>query len=160
MSTMFKQLALVVAVGAAACRSREPVPNDRPVAGREERALLEAATELTLFAIDPRGDAPGPRVHGYPIRKRVTIPRGEIANVAKAVAHGLGRGPEANCFEPHHALRVISGGHSFDLVICFACNEVKVVRGDEDVRWIAIDDSAEDVFAKYVGPTPGLDERW
>jgi hypothetical protein len=159
MPMKFKQLVLLAVLGAGACRSKEQVLDDRPVAGREERALLEAS-ELTLFAIDPSGDAPGAELHEYPIRKTVKIPRGEIVQVAKTVANALGRGPQANCFEPHHALRVTSGGQTFDLVICFACNEVDVVRGEEHVRWIAIDGSAEGVFAKYVGPTPGPDERW
>ena len=155
-----KLLCVLACIAAAGCRSKDPAPDDRPVAGREERALLAAASELTLFAIDPHRDASGPELHGFPIRKTVTIPREEIPRVAGAVASGLGRGPEANCFEPHHALRVASMGQSLELVICFACSEVEVYRGGQRVGWLATDGTAEAILARYLGPTPDPDDRW
>jgi hypothetical protein len=151
---------LIAATIAAACHTKKEPVDDPNRPGAEERALLESATELTLFAIDPRGDAPNGEVDGYPIRKTVVIPRAEIAQVAKAVAKALGQGPEANCFEPHHALRVVSGGQTVDLVICFACQEVEVVRGGQHVAWIATDRSAELALGKYVGRTPSVDASW
>jgi hypothetical protein len=151
---------LAVLVGITGCRSKEPAVDNGPIAGREERALLRSASALTLFAVDPGGDAAGETLHGYPIRKTVPIPTGEVARVAEAVASGLGRGPAANCFEPHHALRVTSGSQTFELVICFSCNEVEVYRDGAKERWVAIDYSAEEVLAKYVGPTPPEDGRW
>jgi hypothetical protein len=37
---------------------------------------------------------------------------------------------------------------------------VEVYREGAKERWVAIDYSAEEVLAKYVGPTPPEDGRW
>lgn len=76
------------------------------------------------------------------------------------MARGLGRGLEANCFEPHHLLCVGGPTGTVDLVICFACGEVEVYRGEEHLRWIVTDETAESTFARYLGPTPLEEGRW
>lgn len=145
------QLALVVIVGLDACGTTDEPPVMREP---EMAVLLRSASEMTLFAIEPHGAPPGEALHGYAIRKAVTIPRGDMQRVATAVALGLGYGPSANCFEPHHALRVTSGGQTVDLVMCFTCSAVEVYRGEQVIRRIPTAFLAERVLAVYLGPTP------
>lgn len=116
---------------------------------------------LFLLSCRSKDRAPESELHGFPIRKTLRIPRDEIAKLTSPVAKALGHGPEASCFEPHHGLHIVTAtGEALDLAICFACNEVEAHRGDGDGTWIPIDDTAEAVFARYLGPTPEHGSNW
>lgn len=54
----------MVLAGIASCSKESPVEPE-PFAGREQRALLAEATELTLFAINDRAEPVFARYVGY-----------------------------------------------------------------------------------------------
>jgi len=164
-------LVAALAVAAAACRKsasesaqKAPVVDEAPVSALagELRRELATATAVVLYAVDPLGDGAraAPEFHGYEIRKEVPIPPAEVATVMTAVTRSVGHGDVANCFDPHHALRVTTARGTLDLVICFGCAQLEAYRDEVRMGWETIGDAAEATLARYVGATPQDEQPW
>jgi hypothetical protein len=95
--------------------------------------------EVTLFSTDGRRernpldrDKPTDKefLYHFPVLGRVSITDPELRRrVVAAVKHDLddSSDPEGHlCFFPRHVLRVVKGGRTIDLVICFQCNSYRV----------------------------------
>jgi hypothetical protein len=89
---------------------------------------LLSAGEITLFSLDPeqskteveKSDA----FQGYPVYGKVRITdlarKSEIIEaIIKGTDHNTG--VESLCFTPHHGLRIVSRGKTFDYSLCFQC---------------------------------------
>jgi hypothetical protein len=105
--------------------------------------LLESPDEIEVMSIQPMvlvesedgegsverpGTGPG-FLHGYRIRGVARVPTADRRRtVAQALVtanrEGIGW---ANCFDPHHAVRVSKGGQVAEMLICFWCGNVKVI---------------------------------
>ena len=64
-----------------------------------------------------------------------------MAAFDKAVRDVPDDGEAADCFDPHHALRVEHNGKSFYVLICFSCNQVMVCIDDaiERDKWFLVE---------------------
>lgn len=95
---------------------------------------LNAPEKATLYSIDPvRSGFLRPTFHGYRIlgSARLTGKQQRIAIWEFESAVSNWNGITAECFNPRHGLRVISGGQAFDLVLCFECHQVEIFAHDK-----------------------------
>lgn len=100
---------------------------------------LHRADSAVLYSLEP-WDEPvegRPALHGVHILGQARI-EGENYQTAaaafeKAVTTADPDGPVAACFDPRHALRVVSGGHEYEFLLCYACAQIRVYRDGEVV---------------------------
>ncbi len=59
-----------------------------------------------------------------------------IAEFKTAIGHW--NGVLAMCFDPRHGLRVTANGQTYDLLLCYACNQLYVYRGDRLVTSLGV----------------------
>lgn len=105
---------------------------------------------MTLYSIDPTGFNPPPPgsnvLHGYKVLGETEV---TVREVQKNLAQTLEQAVRASdggmgmCFNPRHALHIISGSSSYDLVICFECGWVYVYSGSKLVAQITSRGSSE-----------------
>jgi hypothetical protein len=100
------------------------------------KEVLEAfakAESFELLSLDPsKGEREGQGFHGWTVLGKATL-KGDVAGeIRGAVRKGAkdSDGSVAKCFEPRHGIRV--GG--IDLVLCYACLQGQVFKGDSWVR--------------------------
>lgn len=62
-------------------------------------------------------------LHGYLVLGKTEIDSAELkTEILSAVRTDISNGSEINkCFEPHHALRIVHGDSTNDVVICYSC---------------------------------------
>jgi hypothetical protein len=100
---------------------------------------LTNAERIDLFRINPRelpeeNKEKKKEFHGYEILAEARVASDEKR---KEVATFLGKTlhwselRKASCFNPRHGLRAVSGKRTWDFLICFECNRVRVFEGGE-----------------------------
>jgi hypothetical protein len=132
------------------------------------QTVLEKAPQLILYSLDPsslltRSSTPeegNGRFHDYPILGQVTISDPVLKQ--QLLAHlydgfafdhyfrktGLST-VASGCFNPRHAIRAVSDGKTFDLILCFSCGNTKwFFEGDE--RWGGITHRPQAFFNKIL----------
>src|SRR5437763_12282928 len=128
----FQILVLVVLISAStpihAANNTNRVPP-------ELDAALNEASKSVLYSLEPMTEAnpPGPKLHGFKILgKTILDQKKTIAaiNAFKAAISDCGRSSMA-CFDPRHALRVTRGGRTYDLLLCYECQNLHVYRDDK-----------------------------
>jgi hypothetical protein len=106
---------------------------------------LESAERYELLSLDPTrpSSLPPDHFYGWRVLGRASITepdlRAKLNAALRAGANEAGVSPAA-CFDPRHGIRAERKGKVIDLVICFACSQVKVSRDGE---------SAEGFFVSY-----------
>lgn len=106
---------------------------------------LRSPSRVVLYSIDPRRNFPlrpvrdhssikSESFHDHDILGSVPLD-GYQAAAAKIFRHALvwPFGMQINCFDPRHALRVESGGHVYDFLVCFECDGILVFRDDVEI---------------------------
>ena len=108
-------------------------------------SAFASAKKVTLFSLEPEidrpFDAPRPKPdeghHGFKILGSMELAEGAprtaaIEAIKKAVASF--DGAMARCFEPRHSLRVLTEkGITYDLVVCFQCDQLRIYKGDKNI---------------------------
>jgi hypothetical protein len=117
-------------------------------------AILESATELTVYSIDPEGKTTAlerldqaKTFHGYRIRSRVDI-KGEtkselLGKLYSAVAENPG---PKRCFNPRHGIRAKTDSRSVDMVICFECSQARIYVDGKEVRGTTLSEWPQQAF--------------
>jgi hypothetical protein len=136
-AVMFGTVAALIAVGLitvllpiGGSKSEAKIPP-------EIRTALYGAERMELYSILPEmKDPQGPGTfRGYTILGKTEITdastRGRLATALEDGTRDAN--VVAMCFNPHHGLRLVQGGRTIDLVICFTCRQVVVYR-TEDLR--------------------------
>jgi hypothetical protein len=95
----------------------------------DSKAALSKSAELELILLWPYADKepkPGKDYfHGYEVSGRVTLKGDDARKLSDAVFKGVEEGgSKALCFEPHHAVRAVYDGKTYDFVICFRCKQI------------------------------------
>ncbi len=114
-------------------------PNNLPVAADQ---ALASADSVVLYSLEPWTENPeadrnwkGAKFHGYNClgQLRLTGQQAQtaIAEFKKAIPKE--EGPMAMCFDPHHALRVVSGHHTYDFLLCFQCAQMEVYEDNKEI---------------------------
>jgi hypothetical protein len=99
------------------------------------RAIASDAS-LTLYSLDPNSvQPPDPRAgfHGFPILGQTIVADASLrSRLAETLRQGIAtwRFTYASCFLPRHGLRATLAGQTYDVVICFACSEVRYYPPD------------------------------
>jgi hypothetical protein len=142
-----------VALIATGCGSRDPIP-------ATERAVLEEADTLEVFALDPsvtflsaRENEATVGFHGWPILKRKKVDdSGTREEVAAAVVRGWRKSEDEalHCFDPRHGIRARRGDQTADFVICFACRSVEVYSGSGETGGFLTADSARELLDRLL----------
>jgi hypothetical protein len=97
--------------------------------------LPDDPDKLILYSLDPpppRGDeepppapVPGEVLYGYPVLGKVEVSdparRREVIAAIKSAVRDKSA-VQAKCFDPRHAIRVVKGNETIELVICFSCH--------------------------------------
>jgi len=116
---------------------KKPPRKGRPLPEGLKEAL-EKAEKVELYSLEPRGAKGKDLFHDYTVLGKVELKdKADRADAVKAVAGALGVGSGAKCFDPRHGMRLVRGGKSVDLVICFRCSNVRVyglTANDKSVR--------------------------
>ena len=128
---MWRMCCVLVAVAAAP--ADEPGETNPVHFPEGARAALEKAAEIEVLSLDPDGGEKSPDAfHEFKVLGRTTV-KDEDARAAltSAVLKGVAasNGNTGRCFEPHHGLRAVYDGHTYDFVICFHCLQIQVYVG-------------------------------
>jgi hypothetical protein len=131
-------LALVVDTRFIGLRRRlvSPLANLPPAVANS----LRSPQQMTLYSLDPN-PFPEPlsglaHFHGYRVLGETHLTSTESRRIVadtirQAVAHWNGR--IMACFNPRHAIRVSDGARTYDLVICFECQQIYSFAGDQQM---------------------------
>lgn len=104
--------------------------------------LPDDPDQLTLYSIDPSGKErkpgagqdKGELLYGYPVLGKVAVADPERRRAVTAAIKTAIRDKsviQMKCFDPRHAVRVVKGSETIDLVICFHCHNYDGFRNDE-----------------------------
>jgi hypothetical protein len=119
--------------------------------------------EVTLFSIDgselfnpANRDKPNGRewLYGWPVLGEVRIADRDLRRrVVRAVKKDLTSTPREQllCFRPRHMLRVVEGGRTIDVLICFQCGNHEVyVDGKPPSSTDSSDKSSQELLNKIL----------
>ncbi|MEZ0228867.1 MAG: hypothetical protein ACAI25_09595, partial [Planctomycetota bacterium] len=155
LSALLLGLATVLPAPHVQAEDKPPTAKVKDAFPDETRAVLEQPDELEVLAlVCERPPKTGEDVfRGYPVKKRVTVPKEERAALIAALYQGIeDGGPVAKCFEPHHGLHAKQGDKTVDLVICFVCLQTQVHDGGRR-RTVATTKAPESALGKLLGET-------
>jgi hypothetical protein len=127
----------------AAARGAEKVPSKavKELLGDKTVAILQGATRVEVFRIDPDDSAKGAkRIGGYAItasgKEQDKEFTGKLADALLDDATYFG--DQAKCYEPGVAFRIWKDKESVEVVICFHCANLKLTA--KGAKGDAIDD--------------------
>jgi TPR repeat protein len=100
---------------------------------------LEGSSSITLYSIQPWGgpDLPEWDFHGHHQNGHLELKQQQakqaIAALNDAIAKG-NAGLESLCLiNPRHALRVISSGNTYDILICYECGQLELYKNNQQL---------------------------
>lgn len=116
---------------------------------------LEKGDKFELFSLNPARTAEKPpnEFHGWEILGSTKVDKADVrkklvAALKKAAAEN--DGVAAGCFNPRHGIRIVHGGKTIDVVICFECYSASVYIDDERKDSFLLTDSAQATFNKVL----------
>jgi hypothetical protein len=130
MSRTFLVLIFLALVPAFAWAQELPAPDVKPLAAVAEVTVYSLAGDESH--VKPRM---GPKLHGYRILGQAQLKDADAKRAANIVSAAVqsGQGVSSCVFDPHHALRVVSGGHVYDYLVCYHCGDVMLWDGDKEI---------------------------
>jgi hypothetical protein len=137
---------LLMASLASTASAEEVLPSKHLV------SILEKATELELFSLDPATRNEKDGFHGYKVLGKTTV---KDADTRKLLVAAFKKGVEedtkvANCFIPRHGVRLKIDKTTVDLVICFECAVVHQYYDNNTGPGFAISKSPQPAFDKVL----------
>jgi len=113
---------------------------------------LAAPDSVVLYSLEPWTENPdadrnwkGAKFHGYNCLGQITLTgldeQTAIAEFKKAVPKEVQ--PMALCFDPRHALRVVSGHHSYDFLLCYECAQMEVYVDGKQITTLSASGSPD-----------------
>jgi TPR repeat protein len=114
------------------------VPHPAPPKLPEEvLKALDSPSSITLYSIQPWGgpDLPEWDFHGHHQNGHVELKQKKAKQAIAALNDAISRGNaglESLCLiNPRHALRVISSGNTYDILICYECGQLELYKNDQ-----------------------------
>ena len=99
--------------------------------------ILHEAKQVELYSLEPwfDEDAKETKWHGFVLLGHATLTAADskLAVAALDSAIKAAKGGDQFCFEPRHALRFESGGHKYDFLLSYECQQLEVFRDDVGV---------------------------
>ncbi|AMV23710.1 hypothetical protein VT84_04810 [Gemmata sp. SH-PL17] len=130
----------VFAFGATGCGKENKLPG-------EILTALENATEIELYSLN--GDTrTQDGWHGAKILGQTTVKVDDAKKITAAMVKSVSEGGQGmRCFIPRHGVRVTHDGKTYDLVICFECQWVKIYTDkDESPQKVRTSASAQELL--------------
>ena len=114
--------------------------------------ILENADSFEFYSLEPlKKNEEGDKLHGWFVLGKVKIKCEEqkqiIESLYKSIADSNGVG--ARCFAPRHGIRAKKGEETVDLLVCFECYKVLIIKGDKRGQE-TLTASAQKVFDKIL----------
>jgi len=112
---------------------------------------LASATKVTLYSLDPSrslepqsGKQKKSMLHDCTILGKVELRNTAAKQATKAFQDAVfgWRGSAGACFDPHHALSVVSGGHTYDYLLCYSCGGMAIYKDGEFIAKFGASGSA------------------
>lgn len=97
---------------------------------------ISSGSRLTLYSLDPEAiqpSDPSAGFHGFRVLGKTIVSDPSLRNrLSISLRQGLDswRHTYGSCFMPRHGLRALLSERNYDLVICFACREVRYYSPD------------------------------
>lgn len=130
---------------------------------RDVLAIMEQPDAYELLSLDPgffqrqalRDDAPRNSAtdvetfHGWAVLGRTAISDPEIQKrLNEALREGIrgNRRMVAACFTPRHAIRAVQGTHVAEIIVCFECLRLQVLRDGREIDTLLTTAFPEPVF--------------
>jgi hypothetical protein len=137
-------------------KKEDTVPSKKvkEILGDKTIAILQGATRIEIFRIDPDSSRPGKdRIGGYVITATGKEKHKEFTAklVEVLLADGTYFGRQAKCFDPGLAFRLWKDNESVEVVVCFHCTTLEVSAKDAKGR--ALDDVDEKKSGGFGGET-------
>jgi hypothetical protein len=132
-----------------ACLADARDENALPV---EVLAALRSPDSMELYSLEPdtwRHQTGAPptqgELHGFAILGHAELSGLDrrIASDAFEASVAAWDGMLAACFEPRHALRVAHAGHVYDLMLCYACQQMEIHRDGKPMTGVGAAGSAK-----------------
>jgi len=101
---------------------------------------MKAPSSFTLLSIHPDPQTAhwfNTKFHGFRVLGQICIAspteRQQITETIKRVLRDYDRGDNKCIFSPRHGVHIISGGQTYDFLICFECQEMEAYTGDQQI---------------------------
>lgn len=115
----------------------------------EVAQALAAPEQTTLYSLSPGlcikdgqqcPEDKNKELHRYPILGKILL-NSEQTKIAtqefqKAISNWDPSKGLAMCFNPRHGLRLVSNKHTYDLVLCYECQQIQIFKDDEPYGWL------------------------
>jgi hypothetical protein len=109
---------------------------------------LRTPGKIVLYSLEPVEHplADDRAFHGFKVVGQVDIDPKEaakaIASFQPTIAPWSGQFPR-NVINPRHGLRVKSGGHMFDFVLCQECGQLLIFEGEQELAYLHAEGSSQ-----------------
>jgi TPR repeat protein len=127
-----------------------------PTLAEEVLKALNSPSTITLYSLQPWGgpDLPEWDFHGHHQNGHVALnqekARQAIAALNDAISKGAA-GVQSLCIiNPRHALRVISSGNTYDILICYECGQLELYKNGQSLPFSGSIGSKPDVLNRLL----------
>ncbi|MES2297291.1 MAG: hypothetical protein V4582_09625 [Pseudomonadota bacterium] len=103
--------------------------------------VLQSSSSAILYSLEPWSQpaAGEPTLHGFKILGKARIDAASYGSAAAQFTLALRSDADmAACFDPRHAIALVSDGHKFDFLLCYACHQMVVYRDNALVATLAV----------------------
>ena len=105
-----------------------PYENKLPVDAAE---ALHASEKVILYSLEPTSWGTTNNLQGFKILGQATLDGKQAVTAVAAFESAICKKEpkfEVLCFDPRHAIRVKSKGHTFDFLLCYNCSHLYIYR--------------------------------
>ncbi len=132
LSSLFLLVVIVSSIQASQYENKLPV---------DAADALQVPGKVILYSLEPWSmvTTNDNAFHGYKILGQATLD-GKQAAIAVAAFESAISDKEhqfhAACFDPRHAIRLKSNGHTYDFLLCYACGYLYAYRDDKNIAML------------------------
>jgi hypothetical protein len=125
-------LILVIGLVCLGCSKVKDSKSDVVAGPLNDDALWEKTDEFELYSLNPETQLKADEgFHGWQVLAVTLVKeKKDRMELLEAMRSGVkeNEGMVADCFNPHHGIRLRNGAVTTDLVICFQCLQVQVFK--------------------------------
>lgn len=107
------------------------------VLSAEAKAALHSGGPAILYSLEPWADPDekAARLHNFEILGQSPLSVSQRSTAVEAIDAAIAGFDNvvASCFDPRHALRIQSNGHTYDFLLCYSCHQLEIYRDD---KWL------------------------
>ena len=108
--------------------------------------ILATSDSAVLYSLEPwtSPNTAGERLQGFLVRGKTELDHSKTQEATTAFKDAIlawessGNNFAAACFDPRHALRIVSNEHTYDFLLCYQCLQLEVFEDDESVAWFGV----------------------